>query len=85
MKTFPPTPDSLRAYLEQHELSSTDVAKMLKLGDGSTVRHWRNGKSKMSFANWFTLRSILEPDFDVDAHINNTDQVDDGDEWEGWT
>ena len=58
MKKHPPTPKELRDWMDSKGLSNTDVAKALRLSDGSMVRFWTSKKSPrpIPYPSWYTLR-----------------------------
>lgn len=62
MKTYPPTADELRDFMDTHGLTSRDVGRLLRMSDpdARAVRYWVRGKRVMPFAAWHTLVVLVE-------------------------
>ncbi len=63
-KIKPPTPEALRAVLQEHGLSTRQAAELMMLSDDRQVRKYLNGERRIDPARWFVLhaRLVLQDD-----------------------
>lgn len=56
---YPPTSQEIRAFLQQHDLTSEETADILRISS-SAVRKWMRGDRPMPYTIWYTLTSKAE-------------------------
>ena len=61
MDRHPPSPESLRAWMDQHGLSSREVSELVRVRS-RVVRNWASVYSDLEipYGAWYTLRTKVE-------------------------